>query len=123
MLDMHEGKRVKELIDAKGITMAALAKSVGKTQPAAQKWCSTEEFNGNMWKTVSAALTKVGIDPSQVRAVAATMYRERPAANLRPLLVRFAARDQLEALRQILEAPPDDQRVLLAIIEDRLDQR
>jgi transcriptional regulator with XRE-family HTH domain len=118
---MHEGKKIEALLKRAGKTQSDLARAASVTPTAVGRYMAAEELGAKAWESAARGLARLGLDPSEIRAVAATMMRERPEVELRQLLNAFSAK-QMEALRQILDAPADAQRVLRAIIDDRLER-
>jgi hypothetical protein len=115
---MHEGQKLKKILEERGYNVSALAEACGVKWPAAKKYIDAETIGGNAWLTCSAGLKRLGIDPALLRPGTVTMHRAR---DLRPLIGDFSRR-QLEALKQILEADAEARDRLLWILDDRLSR-
>lgn len=118
---MHEGAKVKELLDGKGITPAAFARKAEVSPTAVYKWIATKEFKAGAWETCATALEKAEIDPSQVRAIAITMNRTKtPNVEEVKALVEGMDAKQFERIRKILDADPHTRARLRDFIEGAL---
>lgn len=121
MVLMHEGRKIRELLDAAGKKQADLARACGVSSTAAARYLEAETLGAQAWERASRGLALLQIDPSLVRPTATVMFRVKAIEDLRGLLNQFNTK-QLEALRQILDASPEAQRTLRVVIEDRLER-
>src|SRR4051794_29431693 len=118
---IHEGQKIRQLLEQAGKRPADLARAIGVTQTSVGRYLEAERLGAKAWESCSRGLSKLGIDPWQVRPLelhAGRTARERPE-ELRQMLQGFGKR-QLEQLQKILEASPETHWVLRVIIADRL---
>lgn len=122
LVGTHEGKRLKDLIKAHGITADALAQFGGVSAGAVSKWFKEETIGDRAWMSAARALKAAGIDPQQIRAAPIILARDKgpPAIDLRPLIDGFDRR-QMESLRRVLRAPDADRERLLFWLDGKLD--
>ena len=120
---VHEGHKIRALLEAAGKRPADLARAIGVTQTSVGRYLDAERMGAKAWESASRGLSTLGIDPWQVRPLeihGGRIARERPD-ELRQMLVGFGKR-QLEQLLKILEAPPETHYVLRVIISDRMNR-
>lgn len=100
--DMHEGKKLEDLLVRHKLRKSDFAKATKTSDPAVQKMVKAVEWKPAMWATIAAGLERLGIDPAELRQ-STTMRRERPPEDLRGLTDAFPA-SALEPLRRLLTA-------------------
>lgn len=117
---MNEGDKLKEMLKAANKTQSDFARACDVTPTAVQRYVQADHFGKHAWETVQKGLLKLGLNPQAIRA-AVVLQRQKPASDLRALLVRFTPK-QLPDLLQILRASDEDRRIVEAIIEDRIER-
>ena len=118
---VHEGRKIRALLEAAGKRPADLARAIGVTQTSVGRYLEAEHLGAKAWESAARGLSRLGIDPWQVRPIEPHLgrtARERPE-ELRQLLAGFGRR-QLEQLLKILESSPETHYVLRVVIADRL---
>lgn len=123
MDDMKDGDRLQRLLEERNVTRSQVGRdsqppltptSVGRYV----KWMNAGTLNDEQWSRLAVGLRKNGIDPDKIRPV-----KVQPSKSLRtdllPLLDVFTRKEQLEALRKIIEAE-DGHSLVLAIVNERL---
>jgi len=117
-----EGRKLRELLERAHKRPVDLARACEVTQTAVARYLAAETLGARAWERVSAGLSKLGIDPRQVRQPPPLTFIAREAPeDLRPLLQSWS-RKQLEALLKILEATEEARYVLSIIVKDRLER-
>ena len=120
-----EGHKLRRALEEAGKNGTALAIACEVSSSMVTKYFQTETFGGHAWNTVCKGLAKLGISPSKIREGYVEMYRERtalPTRDLRPLLDGFS-KQQLGAVKEILEADAPSRERLYWVLEDRLGRR
>lgn len=112
---MHEGNRLRQLCEDRGVTQVQLAKAAGKSRAAAFRWYCTQTFSAKMWKTVRQAMEAVNIEPTLVRA-------KSEAQDLIEMLGPWS-HDQLEAAERLLLASETERKYALSFIQYRLKRK
>lgn len=115
---MHEGNKIRELLEERGKKPADLAKAAHRSWPAIDKQLKQETLGAGAWETISKGLIGLQIDPGLVRPLR-SIAGFKQAADLRPLIDDFSLR-QLHALKVILESEAEAQKNLHLIVDDRL---
>jgi transcriptional regulator with XRE-family HTH domain len=113
-----DGQKLREALDAARKRQIDLAETVGVSRAAVYRWVNTEEFPSRMWRTISIALEKMGIDPGQIRPATA----QNPDQLLGQLIewMKRMEVDQLRILRTVLRADEMTRGKILMLLEGAL---
>jgi transcriptional regulator with XRE-family HTH domain len=111
---MHEGQRLKAVLDAAGVTLSAFAKAAGVTPTSAGRYIQTERFSREPWGHVLRGLVNLKIDPKAIRPTATAATTEITS------YVSGWTVEQLRALETILTATPEQQQRLLDFVRGAL---
>lgn len=115
MLDMHEGKQLRELLRQHGKTPSDLARAAKVTPTAVARYLDAAKIGGRAWPTVRQGLAELHIDAGKLRPddrPQATGLDESALAHL----VEGLTRPQLERVREIIKLPAADQAHLMALV-------
>lgn len=63
----HEGERLRQLLEARGVTQTALGKRAGIGRAAVNRWMNAKTFNRAVWEKLEQALPLLGLDPREIR--------------------------------------------------------
>ncbi len=123
MTDMRDGDRLQKLLDDHDVSRSQIGRdSTPALTPTSVaryiKAMNTGELNDEQWRRLAGGLRKNGIDPDKIRPVKTEPSRVL-RTDLLPLLDCFTRKEQLEALRKIIEAE-DGHALVLAIVQERL---
>lgn len=115
----HEGRKLRQLLDQHGKTVADLSRASGKSAQAIYKWLEQEVFGARAWVTIRRAMRDIGLDSRLIghRADDEDDEDTAPAAvvgsgAVDSLLSQVLALplDQLALLRNVLEQPESVRR-------------
>jgi len=110
---VHEGEKLKKILDSTRRSQAELAKAAGVTRAAVYRWVNTERFPLRMWATISTGMTRLGLNPNEIRPADGSPLVIEDLT----VLVKGWTREQLIVLKRILEAPhPHSRQNLLSYI-------
>lgn len=105
---MHEGERLKEVLDRKGLTQADFGRLCGVSRSAVWKYYRAKSMDRRMWAKVRNGLLAAGIDPANIRP-------EEPAVEEEDLVPRVEhwPDEQLLTLRMILTSTAEARKDLV----------
>jgi transcriptional regulator with XRE-family HTH domain len=112
---MTDGQKLIMALERIGKAQADLARAVGTSRGAAQKWVKAKKFGKQMWATIRPGLVKLGIDPVSVRADDPQSQPE-DENGLWPEVCKTFRKEQLPLLRTILESSDLARRNLLRYV-------
>lgn len=116
--DMHEGKKLRELLADRGVSQSALAAKAGVERAAVNRWLGMEEFNRSVWQKARKALAELGLDPSDIRRDDRTGPRE----HFIPELEKWDE-SQLHMLKRIMLSSQESQKEVLVYLTGALRNR
>lgn len=118
---VHEGKKIKDLLEKAGKSVPELARVLGVSDSAAWKQVAEEQIGDRAWPRYAEGLRQLGLDPNEVRRVVGTSHRVRPTQleDLRPAIANWK-RQHLEQLLRILDADDASRQALRWHVEDKL---
>lgn len=113
---MHEGERLKRLLEAKRYEKKTFGDAAGVTKQAVGKWIKDERFSDVTWPKIVRGLHALHLSPSDIRP------EEREALPKEDLtkLVEAWPKDQLIVLRRIISSDDASKDRLLAYIDGAL---
>lgn len=121
MTFMHEGERLKEVIESTpGCNQSQLARAAGVNRAAVNHWTKMPKFTRKLWTNIRAALVKVGINPALIRADDEPI--EDIEEDLLPLVEAWPD-EYLATLRRILDANESSRDRILAFLIGALRHR
>jgi transcriptional regulator with XRE-family HTH domain len=115
---MHEGRRLRALIEKAGVKHARLANEAGVQRAATTRWFKAEKFSNTMWASIRRGLLGLGIDPRLIRP---DDEEATKIPDLVPIVRQYFKQEHIQALREILEAPDLARKDVLKYIYGRLD--
>lgn len=110
-----EGFKLRRLLKGAKIEQVALANACGVSQTSTTRWMREETFSAYVWPRLQKGLHKLGLDSHAIRP----QQEEESSTDLTPFLSTFS-RDQMEALRRILESSQRSRADLLQYIRGAL---
>jgi DNA-binding XRE family transcriptional regulator len=121
MYFMHEGQRLKEVIESTpGCSQSQLARAAGVNRTAVNHWTKMPKFTRKLWANIRLALVKIGVNPSAIRADDEPI--NEVDENLLPLVESWPD-EYLMALRRILDAKESSRDRILAFLTGALRHR
>lgn len=115
--EIHEGERLRNLLESNRYEKKELADAAGVTKQAVQQWVKLDKFTPRIWQRVRVGLIALRLNPDHVRPAGGATTG--PAEDLTRLVENWT-RVQLSVLKRILEADDAARRVLLAYINGAL---
>lgn len=117
MPEIHEGKRLEQLLQANRYEKKQLADAAGVTKQAVQLWVKRPQFPPAVWAKVVTGLEVLRLSPLEIRPEKVTL--ETPFEDLTRLVDNWP-RVQLSVLKRILESSDTARRLLLAYVNGAL---
>lgn len=101
---VHNGQRISAVVEflrkERGVSRVKFCEAIGINSPSLNHWYNTAKFSQTMWRKLTPALEKYGIDPRYILGYTSEMVLDAEAMDLEK-----KHREQLlEVLSKILDA-------------------
>lgn len=117
MPEIHEGKRLEQLLEVNRYEKKEFADAIGVTKQAVQQWFGRPSFSPAIWQKITTGLRALRLNPADIRP---ERYIPEETTEDLTRLVESWSRVQLSVLKRILESDVTPRRVLLAYVDGAL---
>lgn len=114
----NEGKRLRRLLEDRGVSQTALAAKAGVERAAVNRWLKMELFNRAVWMKAKQALVELGLDPSEIR----TDDTGGPREHFVPELEKWD-HQHLAVLKRVMMSSQESQKEVLVYLTGALRHR